>query len=718
MVYRKFIILILCGGLLLPIGAVAPTVRADGPVVVINELMWMGSSASSADEWIELRNLTDQVINVAGWTLTKKSSGAEVPMLTIPVGKSILPGSIFVISNYVNTSTSSALDVAPDYVTTDVALSNSALQIKLYDAARVLIDTADDGVGNPLSGNYDSSKKLYATMERNPTPGDGTQAQSWHSASRGVGYKPGAIELGTPGAQNSNGIPAAHAGSDQAGIAGQEINFDASDSSDPENQPLTYTWTFGDDLTAVEATPKHVYAAAGVYTAMLTVSDGTDSTSDEIKVTITAAPAVVPVITTPVTTPSPSSLEEGTVAPAAAPVTSCLGLHISELYPNPPGVDNDEFIELVNNGDEEITTGTCTVFTTATRSYKIPAGQVIARGAFLVLPKTQTKLTLNNGGTTVRLVDSDGTELDRVEYGIAKEAMSWALFADGWAWTNQTTSGAVNVLVKTAVKVTGTTNTSTNSATKTKKTTAAKKTPKPEVPAEKVTLKEIQELDSGDRVVVRGVVTVPRDVLGSTVAYIQSEDSGVSMTIPNGEKIIKIGQNIEATGTVRLKNGRRYVAVAAKSLKVLSTVPLPLPPTVATDDISADQADQLVHVKGVVSLASGSRIEIDDGSGPVVLYLKSSTGIVRPKVKAGDTVDAVGIVSISTSGIRILPRAQEDFRVERVLGASTVIPAQAVTAPAASRMQTVWYWSLVATGGLAAGAKPMWRAIKKGRNKQ
>jgi len=30
---------------------------ADNSSVMINELMWMGSSVSTADEWIELKNL-------------------------------------------------------------------------------------------------------------------------------------------------------------------------------------------------------------------------------------------------------------------------------------------------------------------------------------------------------------------------------------------------------------------------------------------------------------------------------------------------------------------------------------------------------------------------------------------------------------------------------------------------------------------------------------
>ena len=720
MLCKTFITIASICALLLPASVVVPRVTAEGSTVVINELMWMGSSASSADEWIELRNVTDQTVDLSNWTLTKKSSGVEVPMLTIPSGKNILPGGIVVISNYANTNANSALNVVPDVVTTDVALSNSALQIKLYDPTQKLIDVADDGAGNPLAGAFDSAKKVYASMERNLVPGDGTLVSSWHTASSGLGFKTGAIELGTPGTTNSNGVPTAHAGSDQSGTVGLELNFDGSDSVDPEGQPLTYGWNFGDGITGLEATPKHAYAAAGEFTVTLTVSDGLSAAADTVKVKISAAPAAlappIPPITTTTTpiSPTPVATEEKNPPIATA---SCFGLRLSELYPNPPGVDNDEFIEVVNSGDEEITTGVCAVFTTATRSYKIPAGIVVARGAFLLLPKSQTHLTLNNGGTTVRLVDSDGTELDRAVYATSPEGASWARVGETWSWTAQPTPNAANVAVAPTLTTTEKKSTTKSTTKKSTKSAAAKKTKKVEAPAQAVTLKQVQELDSSDRVMIQGVVTVPRDALGSTLAYLQTNDGGVSISIPNGEKSIELGQTIEVTGTVRLKNGRRYVAVAAKSLKVVQSAPLPTPPSVPTDDVGADQADELVHVKGVVSLASGNRIEVDDGSGPVPIYIKSSTGIVRPKVKAGDTVDAVGIVGVSTSGIRILPRAQSDIHVERVLGAATVAPTQAITPPAASRGQTLWYWGFVVLGALVAGVRPMRKAWRKYRFK-
>ena len=47
------------------------------------------------------------------------------------------------------------------------------------------------------------------------------------------------------------------------------VNFSSAGSSDPEGQPLTYSWTFGDGATSTAANPSHTYTQAGQYTARL-----------------------------------------------------------------------------------------------------------------------------------------------------------------------------------------------------------------------------------------------------------------------------------------------------------------------------------------------------------------------------------------------------------------------------------------------------------------
>ena len=51
------------------------------------------------------------------------------------------------------------------------------------------------------------------------------------------------------------------------------VTFSSLGSFDPDAQPLSYGWTFGDGGTSTQQHPTHTYAAAGVYTATLTVTE-------------------------------------------------------------------------------------------------------------------------------------------------------------------------------------------------------------------------------------------------------------------------------------------------------------------------------------------------------------------------------------------------------------------------------------------------------------
>src|SRR5262249_7076364 len=64
------------------------------------------------------------------------------------------------------------------------------------------------------------------------------------------------------------------------GLAGQPIQFSSAGTSDPENDPLTYFWNFGDaSPISTNANPSHAYAAFGNYTVSLFVNDGRGHTS-------------------------------------------------------------------------------------------------------------------------------------------------------------------------------------------------------------------------------------------------------------------------------------------------------------------------------------------------------------------------------------------------------------------------------------------------------
>jgi hypothetical protein len=72
----------------------------------------------------------------------------------------------------------------------------------------------------------------------------------------------------------------------------QVVAFDGSASFDPDDDPLTYLWNFGDGTPLVSgAIATHVYAQPGLYTVTLTVRDRTVSASASSSVTVNDTPA-------------------------------------------------------------------------------------------------------------------------------------------------------------------------------------------------------------------------------------------------------------------------------------------------------------------------------------------------------------------------------------------------------------------------------------------
>ncbi len=165
--------------------------------VVINEIAWAGSTASSNDEWIELYNTTASSIDITDWRI----EGAATSGSDLTISDGIIPAhGYFLIANYAANSESSTLNVTPDMVDSSLSLSNSGAQYTLYDDTDNIIDTADDGSGVPLAGENGIVKK---SMERNRVIADGTLATSWHTATTSVGFDAEATEMGTPKSLNS-----------------------------------------------------------------------------------------------------------------------------------------------------------------------------------------------------------------------------------------------------------------------------------------------------------------------------------------------------------------------------------------------------------------------------------------------------------------------------------------------------------------------------------
>lgn len=159
--------------------------------LVINEIMWGGTSASTTtDEYIEIRNLNASSVD---FSVTPHALYINGTLWKL-INSGTIPGNgYFLISRYDmsnGASTLLTLTVGADHIK-DVALAaipDSALQVKLYkgsNSSGILLDTADDGAGVPFTG---TNSGTYAAMERNNTSGSGTVASSWHTANGSTNF--------------------------------------------------------------------------------------------------------------------------------------------------------------------------------------------------------------------------------------------------------------------------------------------------------------------------------------------------------------------------------------------------------------------------------------------------------------------------------------------------------------------------------------------------
>lgn len=162
--------------ILTPTPTTIPTPAAGD--VVINELMWMGSTLSFVDEWIELKNnITSSAIDLTGWTIEE---AGETPNETITLSGTIPSNDYFLITNYAANHENAAIlnSITVNLVNNNLSLDNDGEQLILKDQYGNIIDSTP--AGNWPAGINTSLKQ---SMQRINPSGEGTNVSNWITCS-------------------------------------------------------------------------------------------------------------------------------------------------------------------------------------------------------------------------------------------------------------------------------------------------------------------------------------------------------------------------------------------------------------------------------------------------------------------------------------------------------------------------------------------------------
>lgn len=413
----------------LPGGRATAPVDEEPLAVVINEVAWGGTAASTSDEWIELRNPGAVAVDLAGWTLT---DGGDV---NITLQGTLAAGSFYLLER---TDDATVSDVPADMIYTG-SLANSGETLTLRNLDGAVVDTANGSGGSWPAG---SGAPAFASMERidaHAPDGDGNWASN-DGVTRNGHDANGSPLNGTPRQPNSASQPP------------------PTPTVTPSVTPtLTSTTTPAGTVTptptatsTAQATATFTPTATPTISVTLTFTASVTPTSTASP-TPTVSTTVTPTTSTPTATVSATVTLEPTPTPTPtpSPTAGIPFISLNEVLPAPHLIDwngdgvpdqDDEYIELYNAGPTIVDLGGWQLDDRAgsgTNPYTIPAGRLIPPGGFALFFRSETGVALNNTGSDdVRLLAPGGSRAEVFTYSNPTVDWSYSKEHDGGTtWT-------------------------------------------------------------------------------------------------------------------------------------------------------------------------------------------------------------------------------------------------------------------------------------------
>lgn len=571
--------------------------------IIISEVFPNPPGDDSKDEFIELYNAGDRDVNLNEWMIGDES-----------VKK-------FIIKNS-NDNIVSTIIKAKSYwsvlrETSKIALNNSSDSVMLYQP---FMDKPQATI------HYEKSfdNQSYNYIEKNRYVWSEVVTRGQTNIIKTVNHAP-VIAFDFP----------------FEGVIGKPILFDSSDTVDDDGDSLKYFWDFGDGATNTLAMPEHTYLKNGSFTVVIKVSDGKSEGKKERVIKI-------------------NDLQQETLNMQHA-TSEDYNIIINEIMPNPTGSDSEEeWIELYNNGDTRINLFNWSVddMEGGSRPYIFKNEFLLDAGKYFLLDRIESKLSLNNSDDMVRLFDPSGKVIDEIFYGKTAQGESYSRGAnDKWFWTTVPTPDEENIIKtgdsKMTTEIAGVVVKGISMATaKSSKTETFAST----------SLEKLFEMEIGDKVCVAGTVAVLPGVLGAQYFYIVGSPGVQVYNYKKDFPSLKIGDYVEVSGEIAESGGERRIKTkVATDMKIIEHKQAPAPLIESCEKINEDYIGRLISVSGEVVDRKSATVFLDDGTGEIKIYIKTTSGINPASFVEGESFSVTGIVGQTSTGIRLMPRGMDDI---------------------------------------------------------
>jgi len=153
----------------------------------------------------------------------------------------------------------------------------------------------------------------------------------------------------------------------------------------------------------------------------------------------------------------------------AQPIEYPEGIIINEILPSPEGPDSEnEWIELYNQNDFEVNISNWKIQDEEgrTTTYTFPKDTKILAKKYLILTRPLTKITLNNDGEELTLIQPNDKTIDSVVCPKASQGQSYNRTTSGnWSWSSTLTPNKPNIVFQKVSSVSTSKKTATEEIT-------------------------------------------------------------------------------------------------------------------------------------------------------------------------------------------------------------------------------------------------------------
>jgi hypothetical protein len=167
----------------------------------------------------------------------------------------------------------------------------------------------------------------------------------------------------------------------------------------------------------------------------------------------------------------------------------------------------------------------------------------------------------------------------------------------------------------------------------------------------------------GSQVMVDGAVTVAPRTFDDGFA-LQDASGGIYVARAL-DQAIELGSRVRVRGTLAAPDKR--ITVEPTAVQIMGPGSAPPPLEVATGDVGPATEGRLIAVRGRVAGAIvddrpwGSKLYVNDGLGPLLVFIAAATSIDGTRYRAGEALRIVGFSGRFGDHTEVLPRGPSDI---------------------------------------------------------